>query len=339
MSKSLPNRPLESVYLPYTLMKNTTASVIMQSNEDRFVAPQTEITYEIDNNLKNYIPADKLPFKHLFTFNTNTEHASNSSFYLGIGYITYNFTRARQTPIDMVVNRSALTTISNFYNAQQKSFNYNYPENTGTATVEQILKNENIYYIIKFLRFFDNFALNSIKITQTSQASKFYQLYNDKVSTGDYFCEYIYRARPVRRDFNFHVERTSDTRLYYINESGSGDFAKIPVFRVITTDQYLQFYIVIRNFKIPMKKICTSSNTYIFLCPEYILKQYSEHVDAISYIIANHRLDVEYSMMYDYLYTDDDNHGHLWAHNRTNNVYDNYGIKLGNTNSNISFTE
>ncbi len=89
-----------------------------------------------------------------------------------------------------------------------------------------------------------------------------------------------------------------------------------------------------------MKRIQTSKRvdinnnsiyTFIYICPEYILKNYVEFVDAISYIKSN-IIDETASFSYDYLY---DNH--LWVHAKNEGENVNYGIRLANTNSTNSF--
>ena len=338
------SKPVESIYLPYTLFKNTYATISCISNEDNFVRPQTRFNYVFSSKTKTEIPPERIPFEELLTFSESGKHDSVLTFKMGFGYLNYTTDKVRQMPIDMIINHDAVINLANFYNAQGQTFGYS---NANIATIKNILENENIYYIIKYLRFLDNFKLNRTRDQYTTNTSMYYQLYNDTVG-GEYFCKYIYRAKMKHTDIGFN-KYNDDKRLYYSDGMGGvTNFAKIPVFRVNTNDADLNFFIVIRNFKIPMKRVKTSGKllpnqttpidyTFIYLCPEYILKQYSEHVDAIKYIISNRRTDKEYSFWYDYLTTQNGNH--LWAHDIENGTYKNYGIKLGNTNSNISFME
>ncbi len=317
----------ESTSFPYMLFKNTYATIYTTESEDRTVLPESAFNYNFDSNIISSANFLRIPFTHLMKYDTTT-FATDNNFYLGIGYLNYNINGVYETPIDLIVNNSAINTVATFYNNQPATFNY-----TNTVTdnrvIKHILKNENINYIIKYLRLVNSHIMPKSKALYTNSSSKVYQLYNDTVE-GEPFAQYIYRAKLKRNDIGFGSNAT-DKRLYNRN---TNELAKVPVFRVETTDQNLYFYISIRNYKIPMKRVQTNSITYIYICPEYILKKYIEHTDAINYIIANHapQPGCTYIFTYDYLYG-----AHLWYHDKTDNEYTNYGVKLGNTNSSVSF--
>jgi len=229
-------------------------------------------SYDLSSNINNvfHITGSDNMYTQKYEFeNLDWDSSVAANFQIANLYY-YQNNQMVLLPLDMIINHTALNSMVEFYNSHT----------TPTRTASEYIDNyfidiNNSWDVIRIIKYLKFISTISTDIYDKFNNSKYSQLYNDKDSNVE-FATKIYRSAPR------HKATVTDGRIDSI----------IPIFKVINSENSdLKAYINIRNFKIPMKVVKTSTKdnkyNYIFIYPEYLIENYKQNRDAIRYIEFN----------------------------------------------------
>ena len=235
----------------------------------------------------SYTASDiKFPFEYLDYSGQNTKFA-NINYYSTDGNLI-------TTPIDMVINKNALTEIANYY---KKQSGYMIATPSEISQFEYMNNYADLFDVLKYLKVlndtiiprarlrskYEDFSQTSANDSNFNMDHRFSSLYNDKVvddNYDDYYCKGIYRLRPERSDVYISKNRLIKDGKYCI----------LPLFSLKNIADYesIMSYLVIRGMRIPMKKVILSKSgstaRVAFIWPEYMFNEKIDYINSISYI-------------------------------------------------------
>lgn len=236
------------------------------------------------NYATSYTASDiKFPFEYL-DYSSSTVKFANINYYSADGNLI-------TTPIDMVINKNALTEIANYYK-KQSGYMYVALED-GISQFEYVNNYADLFDVIKYLKVlndtiiprarlrskYEDFSQTSANDSNFNMDHRFSSLYNDKV-VDDYYCKGIYRLRPEKSDVYISKNRLIKDGKYCI----------LPLFSLKNIADYdsIMSYLVIRGMRIPMKKVILSKSgstaRVAFIWPEYMFNKKIDYINSISYI-------------------------------------------------------
>ena len=243
----------------------------------------------------NYIASDiKFPFDQL-----DAKRYHYSMKFANINYYDKN-NNLITAPIDMIINKSALTAIADFY---RRKYNYLKTQLGSNETYfNYINNNEDLFDVIKYLRLLKDKLIpdtynRSVDMPSTNPTidelmkTRFNNLYNDKVDNE------TLRSENTAKFVNKRLMIKSDTKE--IANPKYNKYGVLPMFKMYSLTEDIvvnkNIWIVIRGFRIPMKKVPLSRRyennvayyDVAYIMPEYLFKQYSNYYNAISFIEAD----------------------------------------------------
>jgi len=253
----------------------------------------------------NYTASDiKFPFDQLETRDTSRELYTQ---FANINYYDKN-NNLITAPIDMIINKSALTAIADFY---RRKYNYLKTQLGSNETYfNYINNNEDLFDVIKYLRLLKDKLIpdtynRSVDMPSSNATidelmkTRFNNLYNDKVDDETYYTKGVYRLRSenTAKFVNKRLMIKSDTKE--IANPKYNKYGVLPMFKMYSLTEDIvvnkNIWIVIRGFRIPMKKVPLSRRyennvayyDVAYIMPEYLFKKYSNYYNAISFIEAD----------------------------------------------------